>query len=166
MEPLRLRGFAHCRWQGSPILSSPVPPVSDPKPRSESQAPKQRFLARDSKLKFPGLNAKLKLLGSFVLALNKAQVLALNTARVLRITTAEVLALNKAHVMRLSNKICQVFRASTKETTKGGSRRPPPFVEAALEGSYSISYSMSLQHGVLQCRCTLRRLRPQAFRET
>ena len=60
---------------------------------------------------------------TFVLALNKAHVLALNTAHVLR--------LNKADVLRLNNKICPVFRANTKETTKGGGRRPPPFVEAA-----------------------------------
>ncbi len=63
---------------------------------------------------------------SFVLALNKAHVLALNTAHVLRLNKADVLALNKAHVLRLNNKICPVFRANAKETTK-----PPPFVEAA-----------------------------------
>ena len=68
---------------------------------------------------------------SFVLALNKACVLALNTARVLRPNKADVLAFNKAHVLRLNNKICPVLGANTKETTKGGGRRPPPFVEAA-----------------------------------
>ena len=64
-------------------------------------------------------------------SLNKAHVLALNTAHVLRLNKADVLALNKAHVLRLNNKICPVFRANAKETTKGGGRRPPPFVEAA-----------------------------------
>ena len=68
---------------------------------------------------------------SFVLALNRAHVLALNTAHVLRLNEADVLALSKAHVLRLNYKICPVFRANTKETTKGGGRRPPPFVEAA-----------------------------------
>ena len=68
---------------------------------------------------------------SFVLALNKAHVLAHNTAHVLRLNKADVLALNKAHVLRLNTKTCPVFTANTKETTKGGGRRPPPFVEAA-----------------------------------
>ena len=68
---------------------------------------------------------------SFVLALNEAHVLALNAAHVLRLNKAEVLAFNKAHVMRPNNKICPMFRANTKETTRGGGRRPPPFVEAA-----------------------------------
>ena len=49
-------------------------------------------------------------------------VLALNTAHVLRLNKADVLALNKAHVLRLNNKMCPVFRANTKETTKGGGR--------------------------------------------
>ena len=64
---------------------------------------------------------------SFVLALNKAHVLALNPAHVLRLNKADVLALNKAHVLRLNN-ICPVFRANTKETTKGRAAegRPPP----------------------------------------
>ena len=67
---------------------------------------------------------------SFVLALNKAHVLALNTAHVLRLNKADVLALNKAHVLRLNTKICLVFTANTKDSTKGG-RPSPPFVEAA-----------------------------------
>ena len=67
---------------------------------------------------------------SFVLALNKAHVLALNTAHVLRLNKADVMALNKAHVLRLNTKICPVFRANTKETTKGGGLRPPPFVDS------------------------------------
>ena len=64
---------------------------------------------------------------SFALALNRAHVLALNTAHVLRLTKADVLALNKAHVLRLTTKICPVFTANTKETTKGGAAegRPP-----------------------------------------
>ena len=68
---------------------------------------------------------------SFVVALNKAHVLALNTAHVLRLNKADVLAHNKAHVLRLNSKICPVVRTNAKETTKGGGRRPPPFVEAA-----------------------------------
>ena len=56
------------------------------------------------------------------LSLNKAHVLALNTAHVLRLNKADVLALYKVYVSRLSNKICPVFTANTKETTKG---RPP-----------------------------------------
>ncbi len=56
------------------------------------------------------------------MALNKARVLALNTAHVLHLDKADVLALNKAHVLHLNNKICPVFGASTKETTKGGGR--------------------------------------------
>ena len=47
-------------------------------------------------------------------------VLAANTAHVLRLNKADVLALNKAHVLRLNTKICPVFTAGTKETTKGG----------------------------------------------
>ena len=81
-----------------------------------------------------GANTKEAAFGrpeSFVLGLTKAHVLALNTAHVLHLNKADVLALNKAHVLRLNNKICPVFRASTKETTKGGGRRPTPFVEAA-----------------------------------
>ena len=66
-----------------------------------------------------------------VLALNKARVLALNTAHVLRLNKADVLALNKAHVLRFNNKICPMFSANAKKTTKGGGLRPPPFVEAA-----------------------------------
>ena len=54
-----------------------------------------------------------------------------NTAHVLRLNKVDVLALNKAYVLRLNTKICPVFTANTKETTKGGGRRPPPFVEAA-----------------------------------
>ena len=55
-----------------------------------------------------------------------AHVLALNTAHVLRLNKADVLALNKAHVLRLNTKICPVFTANTKETTKGaGGGRPP-----------------------------------------
>ena len=70
---------------------------------------------------------------TFVLALNKAHVPALNTAHVLRPNKADVLVLNKAHVLRLSNKICPVLRANTKEAAfgrlhKGGGLRPPPFV--------------------------------------
>ncbi len=57
---------------------------------------------------------------SFVMALNKAHVLALNTAHVLRLNKADVLALIKAHVLRPNNKICPMFRANTKETTKEG----------------------------------------------
>ena len=41
------------------------------------------------------------------------------------------LSASKAHVFGLINKICPMLRANTKETTKGGGRRPPPFVEAA-----------------------------------
>ena len=63
---------------------------------------------------------------SFVLALDEAHFLALNTAHVLRLNKADVLALNKAHVLRLNTKTCPVFTANTKETTKGGGRRPPP----------------------------------------
>ena len=55
-----------------------------------------------------------------VLGLIKAHVLALNTAQVLRLNKADVLALNKAHVSRLNPKICPVFTANTKQTTKGG----------------------------------------------
>ena len=65
------------------------------------------------------------------MVLNKAHVLALNPAHVLCLSKTDVLALSKAHVLRLNNKICPVFGANTKETTKGGGRRPPPFVEAA-----------------------------------
>ena len=65
------------------------------------------------------------------MALNKAHVLALDAAHVLRLKKTDVLALNKAPVLRLNNKICPVFKANTKETTKRGGRRPPPFVEAA-----------------------------------
>ncbi len=56
---------------------------------------------------------------SFVVALNKADVVALSTAHVLRLNKADVLALNKAHVLRLNNKICPVFRASTKDAAFG-----------------------------------------------
>ena len=54
-----------------------------------------------------------------VLALNKARVPALSKAHVLRLNKADVLALSKAHVLRLNTKICPVFTANTKETTKG-----------------------------------------------
>ena len=60
------------------------------------------------------------------------KALALNTAYVSRLNNADVLALNKAHVLRLNTKICPVFTANTKETTKGGRpKAAPPFVEAA-----------------------------------
>ena len=72
---------------------------------------------------------------SFVMALNKAHVLALNTAHVLRLNKADVLALNKAHVLRLNNKICPVFRANTKETTKGGGRS-----ERASQSSFLVEF--------------------------
>ena len=52
----------------------------------------------------------------------KAHILALNTAHVLRLNKADVLALSKAHVLHLNNKICPVFKANTKETTKEGGR--------------------------------------------
>ena len=58
--------------------------------------------------------------------LNKAHVLALNTAHVLRLKKADVLALNKAHVLRLNTKICPVFTANTKETTKRGRPKAAP----------------------------------------
>ena len=62
---------------------------------------------------------------------NKAHVLALNIAHVLRLNKADVLAINKAHVLRLNTKICPVFKANTKEATKGGwPKAAPPFVEA------------------------------------
>ena len=51
--------------------------------------------------------------------------LALNTAHVLRLNKADVLALNKAHVLRLNTKICPVFTANTKETTKRGAAEVP-----------------------------------------
>ena len=63
---------------------------------------------------------------SFVVALKKTHVLALNTAHVLRLNKADVLALNKAHVLRLNTKICPVFKANTKETTKGGRPKAAP----------------------------------------
>ncbi len=69
---------------------------------------------------------------SFALALSKADILALNTAHALRLNNADVVALNKAHVLRLNNKICPVFRAKTKETTKGDGLRPPPFVDSIV----------------------------------
>ena len=69
---------------------------------------------------------------SFVLAVNKAHVPALNAAHVLRLNKADVLALNKAHVLRLNTKICPVFTANTKKTTKGeAAEGGPRFVEAA-----------------------------------
>ena len=57
---------------------------------------------------------------TFVFALNKAHVLALNTELVLRLNKADVLTLDKAQVLRLDTKLCPVFTANTKETTKGG----------------------------------------------
>ena len=60
------------------------------------------------------------------LALNKAHILAPNTAHVLHLNKADVLALNKAHVLRLNNKICPVFTASAKETTKWGRPKAAP----------------------------------------
>ena len=45
----------------------------------------------------------------------------------LRLNKADVLALNKAHVLHLNTKICPVLTANTKETTKGGGNRRPPF---------------------------------------
>ena len=65
------------------------------------------------------------------MALNEAHVLALNTAPVLGLNKADVSALNKAHVLRLNAKICPVFTANTKETTRGAAEGRPPFVEAA-----------------------------------
>ena len=62
----------------------------------------------------------------FVLALNKAHVLALNIADVLRLNKADVLPLNMAHVFRFNTKICPVFTANTKETTKGGGSKAAP----------------------------------------
>ena len=53
-------------------------------------------------------------------------VLAANTAHVLRLNKADVLALNKAHVLRLNTKICPVFTANAKETTKGGRPKAAP----------------------------------------
>ena len=81
---------------------------------------------------------------SFVLALNRAHVLALSTTIVLRLSKADVLALNKAHVLRLNNDCrsslacrslarslarsltCALFKANTRETTKGAARAKPP----------------------------------------
>ena len=76
---------------------------------------------------------------SFVLAPNKAHVLAFNTAHFSRLDTADVLAFNKAHVLRLNNKIRPVFRANTKETTKGGGRRPPPLWRRPKAASFVLA---------------------------
>ena len=62
---------------------------------------------------------------SFVLALNNAHFLSLDTAHASRLNKADVLALNTAHAWRLSNKICPMFTANTKETTRAAEGCPP-----------------------------------------
>ena len=77
---------------------------------------------------------------TFVLALNRAHVRALNTAHVLRLNKADVLALNKAHVLRLNTKICPVFAANTKETTKGGRpKAAPPLGRRPKAASFALA---------------------------
>ena len=68
---------------------------------------------------------------SFVLALNIGHILVLRrkTCELLRAKTSALLRRKTCAALRA--RICAWFRANTKETTKGGGLRPPPFVEAA-----------------------------------
>ena len=71
---------------------------------------------------------------TFVLALNTAHVLAFNTAQVLRLNMADAMARSRAHALRFNSKICPVFTANTKETTKGGRPKAIFFVLAVTTG--------------------------------
>ena len=73
----------------------------------------------------------------------KPHVLALNTAHVLRLNKAGALALNKAHVSRLNTKICPVFTANTKETTKGGRpKADPPLWRRPMAASFVLAVNI------------------------
>ncbi len=68
-----------------------------------------------------------------------------------RLNKADVLALSKAHVLRLNNRICPVFRASTKEAAcqaaffdfSGTSHTKSYFLRPYLEGDVSERASQS-----------------------
>ena len=60
------------------------------------------------------------------------------TCALLRAKTSALLRRKTCAVLRA--RTCALFRANTKETTKGGGRRPPPFVVAA-EGRHLCSGS-------------------------
>ena len=68
---------------------------------------------------------------SFALALNTGHIVVLRrkTCALLRAKTSASLRRKTCAVLRA--RTCALFRANTKEATKGGGRRPPPFVEAA-----------------------------------
>ena len=66
-----------------------------------------------------------------VLAVSTGHILVLRckTCALLRAKTSALLRRKTCAVLRA--RTCALLRANTKETTKGGGRRPPPFVEAA-----------------------------------
>ena len=68
---------------------------------------------------------------SFVLVVSMGHILVLRckTCSLLRAKTSALLRSKTCAVLRA--RTCALLRANTKETTKGGGRRPPPFVEAA-----------------------------------